>query len=87
VADYWIFIWDGENDTHVEEHGVTREEAEDVVCNPAENVISVSSGRPAVYGYTASGRRLFVAYEIVDDVYIYVITAYEPERQDNEKRS
>ena len=27
---FWYFIWDGENDEHVAEHGVTPEEFEEV---------------------------------------------------------
>ncbi len=74
---FYFFIWDGENDGHIDEHGVTYEEAEYVVCYPDDKTISRSSGRNAAYGYTPNGKRLFVAYEMIDEDTVHVITAYE----------
>jgi hypothetical protein len=31
---YFFFVWEEENEEHLAEHGVSREEFEDVVCNP-----------------------------------------------------
>jgi len=37
---FFFFIWDGENDKHIAEHGVSYEEAEYVVCFPDDKIIS-----------------------------------------------
>lgn len=57
--------------------GVTADEFEQGVGYPDETVESKSSGRPAAVGYTASGRYLICVFELIDDVTVYPITAYE----------
>ena len=42
---YFEFIWDGENDDHLDEHGVTIEEFVEVVTNPERLESSRTSGR------------------------------------------
>jgi uncharacterized DUF497 family protein len=79
---WFQFIWDeseGGNVEHVAEHDLTREEVEYVVQNPECLLKSRSSGRPALKGYTADGRYVFVAYEQVDPMTVYVVSAYEVE--------
>jgi uncharacterized DUF497 family protein len=76
--------WDQWNIEHVQRHGVTPEEVEEVLASEASRVIdhpSPSSDRPAIFGYTKAGRPLLIAYDILDDDVprrIYPITAYEP---------
>ena len=78
-------IWDlGEdaegNVRHIAEHGVTVEEAEEVVRTRYEAAVaSRSSGRPTVFGWTSTGKHLAVTFEIVDEEspQVYVVTAYE----------
>ena len=80
-------VWDLEDDPngnvrHIAEHGVTPEEVEEVLNDPAgETGHSRSSGRPVTFGYTAAGRPLLVVWEVVeqDPLVVYPITAYEPE--------
>ena len=48
-----------------------------VVKHPSEKLTSDSSGRLAVKGYTPDGRYIFVAYEMLDDITVLVVTAYE----------
>jgi uncharacterized DUF497 family protein len=80
-------VWDLEDDPqgnvqHIAEHGVTADEVEEVLNDPAgETGRSRSSGRPVTFGYTAAGRPLVVVWEIVeqDPLVIYPVTAYEPE--------
>jgi uncharacterized DUF497 family protein len=66
-------IWDLEDDPegniqHIAEHGITVEEAEEVVRNRYEiSVASRSSGRPTVFGWTSPGKHLAVVFEIVDE--------------------
>jgi len=78
-------LWDLDEDPdgnvqHIAGHGVTVEEAEEVVrANYELAVASGSSGRPTVFGWTATGKYLAVVFELIDaDVpQVYVVTAYE----------
>ena len=76
---FYLFIWDGENEEHLAEHGITPEEFSEVVCDPYRVEKSRSSGRPIAFGYTSSGRYLACVYEMIDETSIYPVTAYEPE--------
>jgi hypothetical protein len=78
-------IWDLEEDPegnvqHIAEHGVTGEEAEEVVGASYEAAVaSRSSGRPTVFGWTSTGKYLAVTFEVVDREVpqVYVVTAFE----------
>lgn len=78
-------IWDLEtepegNAQHIAEHGVTIEEAEEVVRDSYEAATaSRSSGRPTVFGWTSTGKYLAVIFEVVDEALpqVYVVTAFE----------
>ena len=61
------------------EHGITSEEFEEVVSDPVETQQSRSSGRPMAFGDTASGKYLACVCEFLDDVTVYLVTAYEVE--------
>ncbi len=82
-------VWDLEEDPkghvqHIAEHGVTPEEVEEVLNDPAsETGRSRSSGRPVTFGYTAQGRPLVVVWEVVeqDPLVVYPVTACEPEQE------
>ena len=52
---FYFFVWDGENERHLAEHGVTMEEFAEVVCDPDRLERSRSSGRPIAFGYTSMG--------------------------------
>lgn len=79
-------IWDLDDDPagnvqHCGEHGVTKEEVEEVFQNVTDEDTSHSSGRPVVFGDTSAGRHLMVVYEQIDDDTVYPVTAYEvPQR-------
>ena len=78
------FLWDLDEDPdgnvqHIAEHGLSREDVEQVVCNPAKRGVSRSSGRPMIFGYTLSGSYIAVVYEVVDANVVYPITAFELE--------
>jgi hypothetical protein len=78
-------IWDLEDDPegnvqHLHEHGVTIDEAEEVLLDRASSRgTSRSSGLPTAFGWTSTGRHLAVVYEIVDDdpLTLRPVTAYE----------
>jgi uncharacterized DUF497 family protein len=67
---------------HCAEHGVTKEEVEEVFQSATDADVSRSSGRPVVFGDTSTGRHLMVVYEEIGEDAVYPVTAYEvPRRQ------
>lgn len=73
-------IWNDEpggNVEHIEEHGLTVDDVEHVLANPASEGVSRSSGLPCVFGWTPDGRYIIVVYEAVDADTIYPVTSYE----------
>jgi uncharacterized DUF497 family protein len=80
-------IWDLDDDPdgnvqHCDQHGVTKEEVEEVFNNATDADISNSSGRPVVFGNTSTGRHLMVVYEEIDADTVYPVSANEvPRRQ------
>jgi uncharacterized DUF497 family protein len=83
---YLSILWDLDDDPegnvrHCADHGVTKEEVEEVLENAIDADISRSSGRPVVFGDTSTGRHLMVVYEPIDVETIYPITAFEVPRR------
>ena len=79
-------LWDLDDDPegnvqHCAEHGVTKEEVEDVFENATDADISRSSGCPVVFGDTSTGRHLMVVYEVIDEGMVYPVTAYDVPRR------
>lgn len=77
-----VVLWDLDDDPHgnvrhCAEHGVSKEEVEEVLERPVDADVSRSTGRPVVFGETSAGRQLIVVYEVIDDDTVYPITAYE----------
>jgi uncharacterized DUF497 family protein len=78
-------IWDLEDDPegnvqHLAEHGITVEEAEEVLSDPRSRTgRSRRTGRPQVFGSTSTGKFITVIWEeVLDDPRtIYPVTAYE----------
>jgi uncharacterized DUF497 family protein len=64
---------------HVAEHGVTKEEVEEVLQRPAGIDSSRSSDRPIAFGWTNEGRFLAVVFEEIDRDTAYPVTAYDVE--------
>jgi uncharacterized DUF497 family protein len=82
---YVEVLWDLDDDpegnvAHILEHGVSKEEVEDVLRAPAARRKSRSSGRPQVVGLARTGRWIVVTYETIDKGTVYPVTAYEVER-------
>jgi len=63
------------------EHGLTKEEIEQVLQRASDADLSRSSGRPVVFGDTNAGRHLMVVYETIEAGTVYPITAYEVPRR------
>jgi hypothetical protein len=79
-------IWDLDDDPdgnveHCAQHGITKDEVEEVLQNARDSDISRSSGRPVVFGNTSTGRHLMIVYEAVELDPVYRITAYEVPRR------
>ena len=86
-ADIQI-IWDLEDDTNgnfrhiLDGHDVSVEELEEVLRNySGQYVISRTSGYRITFGETATGRRIAVVWEHVEDnpLIVYPITAWPEE--------
>jgi len=77
---WFDFIWTPENIAHIEEHGLSTDEVESVIMDFDLTGISHSSDRPFAIGETFTGKQIFVAFEMIDSVTAYPITAYEVER-------
>ncbi len=78
-----LFEWDDANILHLAEHGVTPEEAEEVLLgDPADAGFEVVDGeeRWAYIGETSEARILRVAIT-VREKRMRVVTAYEPGRR------
>jgi hypothetical protein len=50
----YFYLWTPLSIEHIAQHGVTAEEFEEVVERARRNIISDSSGHPAVIGFTDS---------------------------------
>lgn len=77
----WI-LWDLDEDPdgnvqHIAEHGLTREEVEEVLQHPDGVKVSRSSGRPIAFGETTTGRVIAVVYDEIDQDTVRPVTAYE----------
>jgi uncharacterized DUF497 family protein len=87
-------IWDLDDDPdgnvwHIDEHGVTVEEFEEVFFDPRSRTgRSRSTGRPQAFGETSTGKYITVIWEEVleDPRTIYPITAYEVPRPRGRQR-
>ena len=82
---YTTILWDLDDDPegnvqHCSEHGISKEEVEEVVENATDKDVSRSSGRPVVFGDTSTGRHLMVAFDEIDAETVYPVTAYEVPR-------
>jgi uncharacterized DUF497 family protein len=74
-------VWDTDEDPHgnvqhIAEHGLTREDVEDVLFGFHELHTSRSTGRPIAFGFASGGEYLAVVFEWVDDETVYPVTAY-----------
>lgn len=89
-------IWDLDDDPdgnvwHIEEHGISAAEVEEVLENPGSGlaVNRNESGNRLTFGYTREGRYLAVVWEHVDDdpLTIKPVTAYDVPEPKAKRRS
>lgn len=79
-------LWDCDDDPngnvwHCADHGVTKEEVEEIFQNATDADLSRSSGRPVLFGDRGTGRHLLVVFEAIDQDTVYPITAFEVPRR------
>ena len=74
---YYEFIWTDEAVEHLDEHDVSQDDFEEVVCNPIGSGKSRSSKLPVAFGYTSDGRYIMAVYRMLDDLTVLPVTAYE----------
>jgi hypothetical protein len=72
------------NVQHIAEHGITKEEATEVLDDPDFRTESRSTGSPTYLGPTSTGKYLAVVFEFVtvEKDEVKVITAFEIDHPD-----
>ena len=78
MPDYSI-IYDARMIEHLARNGITIEEFTEIVRSPVRTSFSRSTGRDMAFGYALDGRYIACVYEVIDDLTIVVVTAYEIE--------
>jgi uncharacterized DUF497 family protein len=78
---FYLFQWSEELEQHLADHGVTADEFEEVVCNPDHVLKSRTTGRPIAAGETSNGKYLMCVFELLDDMAVIPVTAYEPDEE------
>ena len=63
---YFDFVWNDKIADHLDQHGISQEDFEQVVSHPVSRDESDSSGRPVAFGYTDDGRYIIAVYEMLD---------------------
>lgn len=80
---WYDIVWDhshGGNVEHLADHGITTDEAEEVIMYPSGIEYSRSSGRCIAFGRTHRGRSIAVVYELLSDkVTVLPVTAFDVE--------
>jgi len=69
-------IWDDENIVHIARHGVTPDEAEEVLTGASTVTFPGRKGRIIAVGRTMSGRPLRVIYDVIGHA-VRVTTAHQ----------
>jgi hypothetical protein len=81
MLDFDLIVWDDEDDPrgnvrHIEANGLTIEEVEEVLHDPANRpTVSRSTGRPAAFGATATatGKDILVIDEVLETGPVIVV--------------
>jgi uncharacterized DUF497 family protein len=78
---HFEFIWIDDNIEHLATNGLAPEDAENAMRKPASSFDSHSSGRRGIKGYATDGRLIAVIFERIDELTVYVVTAYHITRE------
>jgi hypothetical protein len=73
----YLFVWTSSNLLHLEENTISPDEFEEIVQNPEIVDVSRTSRRPIALGTTSTGRTIACIYEMLDELTVLPITAYE----------
>lgn len=73
---HFEFIWTDGNVEHLADNGLTPEDAEAAMTKPESTFWSKSTQRNGVRGRAMDGRRIAVIYEEIDELTVFVVTAY-----------
>jgi hypothetical protein len=73
---HFEFVWTDANVEHLADNGLTPADAELAMAKPRSKFESTSSGRLGVRGRSVDGRLIAVIYEPMDELTVYVVTAY-----------
>ena len=80
---WFDIVWDDSlphrNVAHLAEHGVSPDEAEDVLMNAIGRERSRATGRWIAFGRTSAGREIAVVYEMIDAITVLPVTAFDLE--------
>ncbi|MGH7127651.1 MAG: hypothetical protein ACREIV_03715 [Planctomycetaceae bacterium] len=74
---YFEFLWTDDMIDQIAEHGLSQEDFEEAVCDPVSTETSRSSGKPMAFGSTSDGRFVACVYEIIDELTLLPVAAYE----------
>ena len=74
-------IWDTDDEPegnvqHIAEHGLTKDDVEEVLFGIHELDISHSTERPIALGFNSADQYICVVFEWVDGETVYPVTAY-----------
>ncbi len=74
---FYLFHWTHRALEKIAEHGVTKEEFQEVVMASNRFDKSRSSGLPIAFGETSTGKYIACVFESIDDVELIPVTAFE----------
>ena len=74
---WFEFLWTDEITEYLARHDVSQDDFESIVCHPIRRGISRTTGRPAAWGYSDEGRYIMAVYEMIDEITILPVTAFE----------
>lgn len=76
---WYQYFWTEEAIEHLAEHDISPDDFEFVLEHPtSKTVLSDSSGRPLVFGFTTDGRYVAAVFELLPDgITVIPVTSYE----------
>jgi hypothetical protein len=78
---HFEFLWIDETIAHIADNGLSTDDAENAMTRPYSTFESKSTGRDGVRGFALDGRRIAVIFEQIDELTVFVVTAYFIDRE------